>query len=114
MDPTRRAIMTLFNSSAAPSTVAFDDEVAVERRRAGRVRLSLDVSYSTRRNRDRAATTFDISHTGTRLVAEDRLEIGERLVLHIDKLGLFRGEVTRTLPNGFAVLFSDLPVSRRT
>lgn len=87
-------------SKAAPTKPEPD-----ERRRHQRVKLTLSARFMRDDGSEHVAQILDISAGGVGLECETRPEVGESIIVYIDRLGRFRGQVVRPLGQGFAVAF---------
>jgi c-di-GMP-binding flagellar brake protein YcgR len=85
-----------------------------ERRRAERVRVNLDVSYTNGRASQHKGTISDISVTGCFVLSAGEEEAHQPVTVNIElpsgKVVQLTGEVVYNTPEiGFAVRFTELP-----
>ncbi len=83
-----------------------------ERRRHHRVALSLLGRYMLANRHEFPCQTRDMSPGGVALFAPTCGDVGERVVLYLDRMGRIEGHIARPLPNGFAMAFS-VPTLKR-
>ena len=89
--------------------------ITVERRRAERVRVNLDVMFADQA-RQHKGTISDISVSGCFILAAGEAAIAETITVTIQlpskKIVMLRGEVVYNTPEiGFAICFKELPAS---
>ena len=77
-----------------------------ERRRHYRVPVALLGRYMLADRREFACQTTDMSPGGAALVAPVKGALRERVVLYLEHIGRVEGEITRYLPEGFAISIS--------
>jgi hypothetical protein len=75
----------------------------VERRRHARVPVSLFGRYMLHSRREFPCVTVDMSPGGVRICAPVQGVMGERIVVYLDQVGRIEGQITRLLPDGFAM-----------
>lgn len=75
----------------------------LERRRHQRVSVPLLGRYMLADRQEYPCQTLDISPGGALLVAPVRGAVGERIIVYLEHLGRVEGEITRHLPEGFAI-----------
>lgn len=83
-----------------------------EHRRFARAKIAIAGRYMLADRREFPCRTLDISAGGMALEASTPGAPGERIVVYLDELGRFEGEVARLFPGGFA-LSCALPATRR-
>ena len=74
-----------------------------ERRRFGRVKLSVLGRYMLEDGREFPCQTIDINPGGVGLVAPVQGPIGSRVIVYLDHIGRIDGVIVRELENGFAM-----------
>ncbi len=77
-----------------------------ERRRHQRVFVALLGRYMLADRREYACQTTDMSPGGVALIAPVKGAVGERVILYLEHIGRIEGEITRHLPDGFAMSIS--------
>lgn len=77
--------------------------LVADRRRFQRVALPLSGRFMRSDKQEFACQMLNISPGGIALAADTRGEVGERIVVYIDDLGRFEGELTRVFEGGFAI-----------
>lgn len=85
------------------SAVARLSEKRHEKRRFQRVDVELDGRYMLPSKIESDCRVIEMSPGSMALETTERAEIGERVVVYVDKLGRFEGVVERLTPNGFAL-----------
>lgn len=76
-----------------------------DRRRFYRVYINLPGRFMRADKQEYACHTLNISPGGVAIASPVAGEAGERIILYIDHLGRFEGELVRTFVGGFAVRF---------
>lgn len=76
---------------------------AANERRWQRIALPLDARFMTPADGEHPCRLQDISPGGARLSAAWRVEPKQSVVVMVDKLGRLEGEITRLVPEGFAM-----------
>jgi hypothetical protein len=84
----------------------------LERRRHQRVAVALLGRYMLEDRREYPCQTLDISPGGALLMAPVRGRIGERVITYLEHLGRVEGEITRHIPQGFAMTIAAAPRKR--
>ncbi|MFE1598512.1 PilZ domain-containing protein [Methylobacterium sp. ID0610] len=79
---------------------------AADQRRHHRVAMALLGRYMLPDRREYPCQTVDISPGGVRLVCAVPGEVGQRTVIYLEQLGRLEGQISRLLPDGFAVEIS--------
>jgi hypothetical protein len=74
-----------------------------ERRRFQRVPVSLLGRYMLANRQEYPCQTVDMSPGGASLMAPVRGAVGERVIVYLEQVGRIEGEITRHLPEGFAL-----------
>lgn len=74
-----------------------------EKRRFQRVDVTFDARYMLPSKLESSCRVIEMSPGSMALEATEKAEIGERVVVYVDKLGRFEGVVERLIPNGFAL-----------
>ena len=77
-----------------------------EHRRHYRVPVALLGRYMLSDRREYACQTIDMSPGGVAIVAPVKGAVGERVVLYLEHVGRIEGEITRLIPEGFALSIS--------
>jgi PilZ domain len=77
-----------------------------EHRRHYRVPVALLGRYMLSDRREFACQTIDMSPGGVAIVAPVQGSVGERVVLYLEHVGRIEGEITRLIPEGFALSIS--------
>ena len=95
-----------FESTSARATVSRD------RRRFHRVYIELQGRFMRADKREYPCHVLNISPGGVAIASSVCGESGERIILYIDHLGRFEGEVVRHFVGGFAVHFSGTAYKR--
>lgn len=75
----------------------------MEQRRFQRVDVKLLGRYMLSDEREYPCQTTDMSPGGVSLVAPVCGQVGERVVVYLEHMGRVEGEITRHLPDGFAL-----------
>ncbi len=83
-----------------------------ERRRHSRVQLRLPGLFMRENRREFSCVTIDMSPGGIAFAADERVELGERIVAYLTHIGRVEGRVVRELPGGFAIAMK-LPALKR-
>lgn len=78
----------------------------LERRRHQRVAVAVGGRYMLADRTEHLCTSVDISPGGLRVRASQRGALGERVVCYLDVIGRVEGQITRLLPDGFAMSIS--------
>jgi PilZ domain-containing protein len=76
-----------------------------DRRRTRRVVMPLKIRYLTKTREEHRGRILNISACGALVRALPGTSYGDRLIIYIDKLGRFSGEVVRIERDGFAIKF---------
>lgn len=76
---------------------------AANERRWQRITLPLDARFMTTADGEHPCRLQDISPGGARLSAAWKVEPKQPVVVMVDKLGRLEGEITRLVPEGFAM-----------
>jgi hypothetical protein len=84
----------------------------MERRRFQRVSVSLLGRYMLANRQEYPCQTLDMSPGGASLIAPVRGEVGERVVVYLEHIGRVEGEISRQLPQGFALNIQAAPLKR--
>lgn len=84
----------------------------LERRRHQRVGVSLLGRYMLADRKEYPCQTQDISPGGALLTAPVQGVLGERVVVYLEHLGRIEGEITRHIPQGFAISIAAAPRKR--
>lgn len=87
-------------------------ERLAEQRRFARARIAISGRFMLADRREFPCATRDISAAGLALEAQVQGALGEKIVVYLDELGRFEGELVRQFPGGFA-LACLLPEKRR-
>lgn len=74
-----------------------------ERRRFGRVKLSIIGRYMLEDRREYPCRTIDISPGGVAFMAPVSGEVGSRVIAYLEHIGCIEGCIARKLDNGFAM-----------
>jgi PilZ domain len=83
-----------------------------EQRRHYRVPVALLGRYMLADHREFACQTIDMSPGGVAVVAPVKGAVGERVVLYLEHIGRVEGEITRHIPEGFALSIAATPRKR--
>jgi hypothetical protein len=83
-----------------------------DKRRFQRVGVSFSGRYMLPSRREGACQILDMSPGGLSLLASERPQPGDRVVVYIDKIGRFEGVAKRLTEGGFAISV-ELPPARR-
>ncbi len=83
-----------------------------ERRRHARVAVSLPGQFMRENRKEFPCMTLDLSPGGAAFTADERVEIGERIVAYVDHVGRVEGRVAREFAGGFAIAMK-LPAMKR-
>ncbi len=78
-----------------------------DRRRTRRIVMPLKIRYLTKNREEHRGRILNISARGALIRALPGTSYGDRLVVYIDKLGRFSGEVVRIERDGFAIKFDS-------
>lgn len=92
--------------SALPAKQPIAEPRQHERRRHQRVNVALLGRYMLSDRKEYPCQTHDISPGGVLLIAAVKGQIGERVVVYLEHLGRIEGEITRHVPQGFAICIS--------
>ena len=88
------------------------DAFAAERRRYARVRVRLAGQFMRENRQEFPCTTLDVSVGGIAFAADERPDIGEKIIAYISQVGRVQGTVRRQFAGGFAIAMS-LPGLKR-
>jgi hypothetical protein len=94
------------------TTKARAQAAANDKRRFQRVGVSFGGRYMLPSLRENACHVLDMSPGGLSLLATDRPQLGEKVVVYIDKIGRFEGVAKRLTEGGFAISV-ELPPGKR-
>ena len=89
-----------------------DTTVAEDRRRYGRVKVSLPGRFMRANRQEFSCLTIDMSPGGVDFYAEEPVDPAERIVAYIDQIGRVEGHVARSWSTGFAI-HMKLPAPKR-
>jgi len=99
-----------------PARASFTDYeplfTQAERRRFQRVNLDLFGRYMLESKAEHHCQTLDVSLGGIRMLAPVKPQIAERVIVYIDALGRFSGDVVRLHLDGFSMTIK-VPAQRR-
>jgi hypothetical protein len=76
---------------------------AVERRQHARVTSTLRARYVLANQREYFGTVIDASPDGLAIEAAECGQLGDRVIIDVDGVDRFRGEIVRHFPGGFAI-----------
>jgi hypothetical protein len=85
---------------------------AEERRRHARVKVRLPGQFMRENRKEFPCMTLNVSTGGVAFTADERVEIGERIVAYVDHVGRVEGRVVRDFPGGFAIAMKLPPMKR--
>jgi hypothetical protein len=85
---------------------------AEERRRHSRVRVRLPGQFMRENRQEFFCQTIDVSPGGIAFEADERVDLGERIVAYVNTLGRVEGRVVREFLGGFAIQMK-LPAMKR-
>ena len=88
------------------------DAFAVERRRHARVKVCLTGQFMRENRKEFPCATIDVSVGGIVFAAEEKVELGEKIIAYIAQIGRVQGIVRRVMPGGFAMAMT-LPQLKR-
>ena len=83
-----------------------------ERRRHGRVKVALPGRFMRANRQEFDCMTLDMSPGGVAFLAQEPVEVGERIVAYLDHVGRVEGRVVRDFDGGFAIAMK-LPAAKR-
>jgi hypothetical protein len=89
-----------------------DNAYAEDRRRHGRVKVSLPGRFMRANRQEFSCMTIDMSPGGVDFAAEEMAAVGERIVAYVEQIGRLEGVVVRELDDGFAMAMK-LPLPKR-
>lgn len=84
----------------------------IDRRRFQRVTVSILGRYMLANRQEYPCQTVDMSPGGAYLMAPVQGAIGERVIVYLEQIGRIEGEITRHLPQGFALNIQAAPLKR--
>lgn len=90
-------------SEAATETLA---EAVSEPRRHKRVKLALPGRFMRANKQEFACRFINISITGADIASDEKPDVGERLVVQVEKIGGLEGYVERVFEGGFSMVIS--------
>jgi hypothetical protein len=85
---------------------------AEERRRHSRVNVRLPGQFMRENRREYPCMTIDMSPGGIAFAAEERVEVGERIVAYLTHVGRIEGRAVREFQGGFAIAMKLPPLKR--
>lgn len=88
------------------------DRIKPDRRRHQRFRVELSGRFMRADRTEHACDVIDVSPGGMAIEFDKPVAIGERIVCQFEHLGGIVGNVSRVLPNGFAIAISSSPHKR--
>src|SRR5579863_6676407 len=74
-----------------------------ERRRHSRVKVRLPGQFMRENRKEFPCMTIDLSVGGVAFAADERVEIGERIIAYLTHIGRIEGRVVREFQGGFAI-----------
>jgi hypothetical protein len=83
-----------------------------ERRRHSRVKVRLPGQFMRENRREYPCLTIDMSPGGVAFAAEERINLGERIVAYLDHVGRVEGRAIREFQGGFAIAMKLPPLKR--
>lgn len=89
-----------------------DSAIAEDRRRYGRVKVSLPGRFMRANRQEFDCMTTDMSPGGVDFTAEETVKVGERIVAYVEEIGRLEGVVIRDLEDGFTITMK-LPAPKR-
>jgi hypothetical protein len=85
---------------------------ADERRRHSRAKVRLPGQFMRENRKEFPCITIDMSLGGVAFSAEERVNLGERIIAYLDHVGRIEGRVAREFTGGFAIAMK-LPALKR-
>jgi hypothetical protein len=85
---------------------------ADERRRHSRAKVRLPGQFMRENRKEFPCITIDMSLGGVAFSAEERVNLGERIIAYLDHVGRVEGRVAREFTGGFAIAMK-LPALKR-
>lgn len=97
---------------SALATMNVPDSRSVERRRHGRVKVSLPGQFMRENRTEFACVTIDASPGGIAFAADAPVRLGEKIIAYVTQIGRVQGVVMRQFDGGFAISMK-LPTLKR-
>jgi hypothetical protein len=94
------------------ATLGQEARKMMERRRFQRVSVSILGRYMLANRQEYPCQTIDMSPGGASLMAPVKGALGERVIVYLEQIGRIEGEVTRHMPQGFALNINAAPIKR--